>query len=102
MSTKKTLEQAFTEDRRLVILRLLLESGGYTANEYMIKTMLPQLGHHVSSDRVQTDLAWLQEQQLLHVSDVAGVCIATLTDRGQDVANGAATVPGVKRPRAGD
>jgi len=98
----KSLEQTFTEDRRLVVLRILLQSGGYAANEYMLKTMLPQLGHHVSSDRVHTDLAWLEEQQLLRIATVADVRIATLTERGQDVATGVATVPGVKRPTASD
>jgi len=27
----KSLEQTFTEDRRLVLLRILLQSGGYAA-----------------------------------------------------------------------
>ena len=89
-----------TEDRRLVVLRVLAESSGYTANEYIIKQMLEQFGHVVSSDRVRTDLAWMHEQQLLTVSQVAVVHIARITARGQVVAAGRTVVPGVKRPHA--
>ena len=89
-----------TEDRRLVVLRVLAESSGYTANEYILKQMLEQFGHVVSSDRVRTDLAWMHEQQLLTVSQVAYVHIARITARGQDVAAGRTVVPGVKRPHA--
>lgn len=89
------------EDRRLVYLRVLLESPGYAANEFLLQTMVERFGHAASADLVRTDLAWLQEQQLLTVADVGGVQIATLNTRGEDVARGRTTVPGVKRPRAG-
>ena len=89
------------EDRRLVILRVLLESAAYTANEYLLHSMVERLGHVVSSDRIVTDLAWLSEQGLISVDEVAGVRIARLLARGEDVARGRAEVPGVKRPRAG-
>ncbi len=89
-----------TEDRRLVVLRVLAESSGYTANEYILKQMLEQFGHVVSSDRVRTDLAWMHEQQLLTVSQVADVHIARITARGQDVAAARTVVPRVKRPHA--
>ncbi|EPD41328.1 ArsR family transcriptional regulator [Delftia tsuruhatensis] len=89
------------EDRRLVILRVLLESAGYTANEYLLHSMVERLGHVVSADRIQTDLAWLKEQGLIAVDEVAGVRIAKLMGRGEDTARGRVEVPGVKRPRAG-
>lgn len=90
-----------TEDRRLVILRLLLDSAAYTANEYILQTMTERLGHVVSADLVRTDLAWLQEQGLIKIDQVADVQIAHLLVRGEDVARGRIEVPGVKRPRAG-
>lgn len=89
------------EDRRLVILRVLLESAAYTANEYLLHSMVERFGHVVSSDRIVTDLSWLGEQGLISVDDVAGVRIARLLARGEDVARGRVEVPGVKRPRAG-
>ena len=89
------------EDRRLVILRVLLESAAYTANEYLLHSMVERLGHVVSTDRIHTDLAWLKEQGLISVDDVATVLVAKLQARGEDAARGRVEVPGVKRPRAG-
>lgn len=97
----KSFSDHVTQDRRLVILRVLLISGAYTANEYMLQTMAENLGHVVSADLMRTDLAWLQEQGLLAVDVVSDVQIARLITRGEDVARGRIEVPGVKRPRAG-
>lgn len=90
-----------TEDRRLVVLRLLSESNAATANEYLLQSALEQYGHSVGQDRLRADLAWLAEQGLVTVAQPGGVHVATLTPRGDDVAHGRARVPGVKRPRAG-
>ena len=49
---------------------------------------------------MRAELAWLAEQDLLKVEQLDRLQVATLTGRGQDVATGAATVPGVKRPSA--
>jgi hypothetical protein len=88
-------------DRRLVLLRVLLQSPAYTGNEYMLQQMAEQLGHVVSADQIRTDLAWLAEQGLLALETVQGVQIARLLGRGEDVARGRVEVPGVKKPRAG-
>ena len=94
--------KTFTEDRRLVILRLLSESPNYSANGSIIHTALGQFGHNVSRDQVRTDLAWLKEQELVGVEVVGDqLHVATLTQRGLDVAQGRATVPGIKRPSPG-
>ena len=91
-----------TEDRRLVILRVLAEDPGYALNMYLIQDCLKLLGHAVSMDRVVTDLDWLAEQGLITVSGVSGVKVASLTVRGADVASGRAVVTGVKRPLPGE
>lgn len=88
-------------DRRLVLLRVLLQSPAYTGNEYMLQQMAEQLGHVVSADQIRTDLAWLAEQGLVALETVQGVQIARLLGRGEDVARGRTEVPGVKKPRAG-
>jgi len=88
------------EDQRLIILHVLSEDAGYSHNEYVIQSALEQLGHHVSSDTVHTQIAWLEEQRLVTTKN-SGVLIVTLTTRGNDVAKGRATVPGVKRPQPG-
>ena len=90
-----------TEDRRLVILRLLEQSGDYRANEYLLRTALDSMGHSVGLHVVEADLRFLQELGLATVADNGGVIIAQLTARGADVAFGRATAPGVKRPEPG-
>ena len=96
-----SFQTAVTEDRRLVLLRLLAQSGGATAGAYLLQTALAGFGHHPSLDQVETDLAWLAEQGRVTASHPAGVTSATLTARGLDVSEGRATQPGVKRPRPG-
>lgn len=96
-----TFATIVTEDQRLIILRVLSEDAGYSHNEYVMQSALAQLGHHISADAVHTQIAWLAEQGLVTTQN-SGVLIATLTRRGDDVAHGRATVPGVKRPRPGE
>lgn len=90
-----------TEDRRLVLLRGLQAAAQYRANAYLLRRYCEMLGHTVSADRIEQDIAWLTEQGLTTKEIVQGVTIATLTQRGVDVATGAVTVPGVKRPLPG-
>ena len=94
--------KAFTEDRRLVILRLLADAPGFSANGSIIHTAIGPFGHRVSRDQVRTDLAWLEEQSLIKVEVVGDdLHVAALTPRGLDIAQGGATMPGVKRPSPG-
>lgn len=88
-----------TEDRRLSVLLLLEASPGGVGNEALLHAALPDFGHTPSADQVRVDLAWLAEQGLVTVKDNHGLTVATLTARGQDVAQGRAVVPGVKKPR---
>lgn len=97
-----SFETHIREDRRLVILRLLSEAAGRSANASMIDAALDTFGHRVSRDVIEGDLAWLDEAGLLRLEAVGSVKVATLTGRGQDVAEGTASHPGVKRPRAGE
>ncbi|MEN9626817.1 MAG: hypothetical protein RJA10_43 [Pseudomonadota bacterium] len=88
-----------TEDRRLVLLRALHAAAQYSANAYLLRRFAESVGHTVSADRIEQDIAWLAEQGLVTRKAPEGVTVATLTQRGQDVADGSATVPGVARPR---
>ncbi|BBQ81704.1 hypothetical protein WP3W18E02_02330 [Klebsiella sp. WP3-W18-ESBL-02] len=87
------------QDQRLVILRSLLDCGD-SANESILQECLQAYGHRVSRDAVRTHLSWLAEQGLVRVTDVSGCFVAEITGRGDDVASGLASVPGVKKPRA--
>jgi len=96
----------FTEhlekDRRLVILRALTEEPDYALNESTIQFLLKQYGHGVGRDRVRLDISWLSEQSLVTVEDLAGrMMVATITQRGVDVASGNSSNAGVKRPAPG-
>lgn len=87
------------EERRLVILRLLAEQAAYRSNSSRLHAGLHHLGIGASRDDVRTDLAWLADQDLLHLEQPAeGVYVATLSARGLDVAQGQARVPGVAKP----
>lgn len=88
-------------DRRLSVLLLLDASPAGTGNEALLHAALPDFGHSPSADQVRADIAWLAEQGLLTARETAGLMVAALTPRGQDVATGRAVVPGVKRRRPG-
>lgn len=91
-----------TQDIRLVILRMLAQDPDYSHNHIVLQQLLEQFGHSVSSDRMHTELSWLQEQGLVKVRSAGGIAVAKLTTRGDDVAQGRITVPGVQRPRPGE
>jgi repressor of nif and glnA expression len=93
------MQKIMQEDRRLVMLRSLNELAGYEANESIINQCLEAYGHNISRDVIRAELAWLDEQQLITLRDVAGYMVAKLNSRGADVATGKATVPGIKKPR---
>lgn len=86
------------EDERLVILRALEQDLGYSHNESILHSVLERFGHKCSRDKVKTHLTWLQEQGLLTLETVGNIYVATITQRGADVATGRAMVPGVRRP----
>jgi repressor of nif and glnA expression len=97
----KPFVERMREDQRLVILRLLHEQNSYTLNSSNLTAGMAYLGHEISKDQVKTHLAWLGEQDLVALDEpVAGVIVARLTDRGQEVVLGRARVPGVARPGA--
>jgi hypothetical protein len=91
-----------TEDRRLVLLRLLVEAPGGKANTYVLATGLRSMGHDCSQDQVETDATWLAEQGLVAVEELDAVRVVQLKGRGADVAAGRSRVPGVKRPVPGE
>lgn len=88
-----------TARRRLNILQLLKEDPDYSANDDLLQELLAACGYGVSLDVVRSDLAWLEEQQLITRRDLPGCTVATLRNRGIDVASGVASVPGIARPR---
>lgn len=82
---------------RLTVLRLLAEDPDYTINDSLLSDLVLEYGFTPSRDRMRTTLAWLREQGLVTYTEDK-LIIATLTERGLDVALGRVNVPGVKRP----
>ncbi len=93
------LQEIQNEHARLSILRAL-DALNYSSNDSIIKDACESFGNTMSSDQVRTNLSWLAEQSLVTITRKGDYMIATLTGRGQDVAQGISFVDGVKRPRA--
>jgi hypothetical protein len=88
--------------QRITILRHLSQAGAYHLNDSMLQDLVCEYSAPIGRDELRGMLAWLEEQRLLTLSAQAdGVLMATLTDRGLDVANARISHPGVKRPSAG-
>ena len=85
---------------RRAILRLLTAVGAYEANDSTLLAAMTSLGHRVGVDRVRAHFDFLAEGGLLVTRTVeGGAKVATLTDRGLDVAEGRAEAAGVEPPR---
>jgi hypothetical protein len=92
------LAEAWRQHLRIGILRVLASAPAYSANESLLTDALHELGFGATRDQVRTELAWLAEQSLVTLEDLGGLKIATITQRGIDVTEGRAAVPGVKKP----
>ena len=93
-------DEYLRRDLRLVLLRTLAEMPGYKGNSSVLANLLAEFGHAVARDQVKTELGWLEEQGLVTLEPVGSVLVATLSGRGQDVADGRAVVDSVAKPRA--
>lgn len=93
-------QETMREHQRICILRMLDQVPDYTMNESMIADELGRWALACSRDQLKSLLAWLAEQGLITCEPIGHSQIARITQRGQDVANGLALVPGVKRPSA--
>jgi hypothetical protein len=81
------------------MMRLLAEMPTYSANDSVLTTAVATLGLPCTRDQMRGQLAWLQEMRLVTLLEpMAGVSVATLTERGGDAAAGRSHVPGVQRP----
>ncbi len=89
----------FERHLRLALLRVLTEATGYAANSLVLALAVKELGFAAPADQIRAQLLWLDEQRLVAlVRSVNGPWVATLTERGSDVAKGLTENPGVERP----
>jgi hypothetical protein len=94
-----TLAEDLAADRRLIILRALTEVPGASTNESVAQKAVAHFGHRVALDLVRADFQFLADLALVRIEKIQAqrgeLWLAHLLQRGQDVANGFATVPGV-------
>jgi hypothetical protein len=84
--------------RRRDLLAALLNSRDYSCNDSLLRTLLRELGYLVSGDSLRADLKWLEEHKLVRLRAIGELTIATLIERGRDIAEGAEVIDGVERP----
>lgn len=93
------MTNVITADQRLALLQALVACNN-DANQNILQTCLAQYGHNISMDLVRNHMLWLEEQGLVRISrlDTDRLFVATIIQRGLDVANGLSVVDGVKKP----
>lgn len=93
------MTNVITADQRLALLQALVACNN-DANQNILQTCLAQYGHNISMDLVRNHMLWLEEQGLVRINrlDTDRLFVATITQRGLDVANGVSVVDGVKKP----
>lgn len=92
------------EHIRLATLRFLAAAPGYFANDSVLQQGVEALGLSCTRDQMRGHLTWLEEQRLITMQRPGGagpVLVATLSERGGDVAAGRSTVLGVRKPSPG-
>jgi len=94
------LGEEWREHLRLAMLLLLREAPEFSANASLIGDVLrgQRFRFGCTQSQVRAELDWLADAGLVRVEDLERLTVATLTERGSDVALGLATVTGVKRP----
>lgn len=86
---------------RLAILRLLAGQAEGHANDAVLCDAVNAMDMVNSRQKIREHIFWLHAQGLISVLDLRtsnGLVVATLAERGADVAAGRSHVPGVARP----
>lgn len=90
------------EHVRLTVLRLLSDAPGYSSNDSILKDAANAMGLVCTRDQMRSNLGWLEEQRLVTlIKPTTTLTVATITERGNDVAAGRSIVAGVQRPSPG-
>lgn len=97
----KAFQDRLNEQQRILILQLLNEDSDYELNNQLLQKGLEMFGHNISLDKVNTEVAWLEEQGCVTTEGVGAMTLVTLTAKGIDVAMSRSHVPGIDRPIRG-
>lgn len=105
MSLAQDVAAQLLAQQRLAVLQLLADQPSGSANDASLCEALNAMSHVVSRDRMRELLFWLQAQGALHLLDLrmsSGLIVATLTERGHDIARGRSRIAGVAAAGSGE
>lgn len=85
--------------RRLSILLVLEGSEAYRANDSMLFDVVNDFGIVSTRDQIRSELLWLKEQGFVTLKEIASAMVATMTERGGEVAGGRISHPAIARPK---
>lgn len=100
---KKKIRDVWAEQQRVIILQLLANDADCRLNNRLLQKGLEMCGHNISIDKVDCELAWLEDKGLVEVEErpEADLSICTLTESGLDVVKRRRVLPGVDMPIKG-
>lgn len=99
MSIAQATAEALAAARRGVILRLILDTGNFGLSSDSLQDAFDLLGRPAALDQIRKDMLWLEQAMLVTTESLeATVIVAKLTSKGEDVAKGRISYPGVQRP----
>lgn len=90
----KKEQQVLREMMRFVMLRLVNGTPRNT-NSSVLSMQLNSAGYPNTKDQTKSEIRWLEQAGLLEVEEVESVLIVSITERGEDVANGLSKVDGI-------
>lgn len=102
MSLASDLSQHNDGHVRLAMLQLLAGQAMGHASDVVLYEALNAMDERVSRDTVRGHIFWLGAQGLVAVLDLRtsnGLVVATLSEKGGDVAKGLSSVAGVARAK---
>jgi len=92
------LGSAWLQHLRIAILRSMLDLPARKAHESLLVDLVAAVGIAADRGQVREQLTWLHDQGLVIGEISHGALVATLTERGEWVAEGKHDHAGVKRP----
>ena len=96
------VREAINADRRLVILRLLVEYRGALNSSTLENGVRAWDHHYVDRDMITGDCRWLEQRGLVVVEELrSDVLDVAITPKGERAAKGEEWVDGVARPAKG-
>ena len=87
------------EDVRRIVLDELARQPGWRLNDDLLLRVLESYGHNKSRDYIRAELDWLEKTRAVTLTEVGGIVIAELTERGLDHVERRKLIAGVARPK---